>query len=993
MDLLRPHGSPRRIRLQLHVEKACRLFLKAADIGENPLTDSREPGHPVGLKVCQIHLIALVSVTIKYRCGSKTYRFVAVYIAESPIFQLQVTFAAMQESTQSAFNPVKLVESLKLRTSEQQDAQEFSKLFMAHLDTEFAKQSDPGLKTLISDQGKQSYCTICEKCQHRSERDSDFLEIEVNIKEAKRYTELKELPPVVHFSLLRFVYDLASMERKKSKHTISFPTFIDMDRFLGPPEERKQRGKQNSGKSKNLYELRGVLLHKGASAYHGHYEAQVFDLQNKAWYQFNDETVTKIDSLEAKPNTSKDKPKAEADSKGKKANGHSQQQPKKRRRVDSDSDIEIIEFVSSPPAPKGTSAPENTAYISSKEAYMLVYSRIDDNRKAEMKDCVAGQSCGGGLKMRAATPDALTPPHRAQQAVSTLNDAHQEACKAFVQRERETIARFDEIRNRMREVYKSWNITLRDQQARSESPNGVHHADKADDTKTSEASVPAEQQTNVSDLVSDITPREQVSSISEIVCSHGKLDPDKGSDMKLITKIAYERIATEDHYGWNPVLSPADVCELCVKNMFTVGEDDPGFWVSKQWLKDWRLTKPKMHSASQGDLPPDAAEFVQHVRCEHGGLSANVTARRKISPEIPNRVLSAKLSSTFQKKTGVNIEDRRKRRSYSAGPLIAVENTGGRMDHDIAICQDCRLKRKSDFDMTEITVRILGAKDPIPTSGSCTEESVQVSQQHLGPRPITTYGSRKAGGLRQSNRIRQGRQVKQRRVTITKAMTVKDLKVSLQEELNVPVISQRLFYRGAELEDSSATVLSLGILANDFLDLREQTEDIDLLSDTDNERDKRKRRKEGPGFGGTLLSILNTYRVKATKAIGTSYICNNSELAVMRTSTSLDNGPTMSTACATADCVATETSFTVTCDATVDGEEGIPDDTAATVRTTCCAAAVSAFDCDPEPSWPSPAILELKAWAVTVRTCCCLARACNSGPASLGDATTWDWAS
>jgi len=26
-----------------------------------------------------------------------------------------------------------------------------------------------------------------------------------------------------------------------------------------------------------IYELRGVLLHKGPSAYHGHYEAQVFD--------------------------------------------------------------------------------------------------------------------------------------------------------------------------------------------------------------------------------------------------------------------------------------------------------------------------------------------------------------------------------------------------------------------------------------------------------------------------------------------------------------------------------------------------------------------------------------------------------------------------------------------------------------------------------------------------------------------------------------------
>lgn len=27
-----------------------------------------------------------------------------------------------------------------------------------------------------------------------------------------------------------------------------------------------------------VYELRGVLLHKGASAYHGHYEAQVYDV-------------------------------------------------------------------------------------------------------------------------------------------------------------------------------------------------------------------------------------------------------------------------------------------------------------------------------------------------------------------------------------------------------------------------------------------------------------------------------------------------------------------------------------------------------------------------------------------------------------------------------------------------------------------------------------------------------------------------------------------
>ena len=44
---------------------------------------------------------------------------------ESPIFHLQVTFAALQEGNKAVFNPVKLVESLRLRTTEQQDAQEY----------------------------------------------------------------------------------------------------------------------------------------------------------------------------------------------------------------------------------------------------------------------------------------------------------------------------------------------------------------------------------------------------------------------------------------------------------------------------------------------------------------------------------------------------------------------------------------------------------------------------------------------------------------------------------------------------------------------------------------------------------------------------------------------------------------------------------------------------------------------------------------------------
>ena len=107
---------------------------------------------------------------------------------------------------------------------------------------------------------KRYFCSSCEALQ-----------------DATRYTELRELPPVLHFSLLRFIYDVSTMERKKSKHTISFPLTLDMRQFLGPKEMRESS--LSFDNQDYLYELRGILLHKGTSAYHGHYEAQVKDAQ------------------------------------------------------------------------------------------------------------------------------------------------------------------------------------------------------------------------------------------------------------------------------------------------------------------------------------------------------------------------------------------------------------------------------------------------------------------------------------------------------------------------------------------------------------------------------------------------------------------------------------------------------------------------------------------------------------------------------------------
>jgi hypothetical protein len=62
-----------------------------------------------------------------------------------------------------------------------------------------------------------------------------------------------------------------------------------------------------------------------------------------------------------------------------------------------------------------------------------------------------------------------------------------------------------------------------------------------------------------------------------------------------------------------------------------------------------------------------------------------------------------------------------------------------------------------------------------------------------------------------------------------------------------------LFYRGRELADNADTAVSLGILADDLLDLREENEDERNLTDSETSQGKKKRREEGRGFGGTLL--------------------------------------------------------------------------------------------------------------------------------------------
>ncbi|KDO22072.1 hypothetical protein SPRG_12059 [Saprolegnia parasitica CBS 223.65] len=226
---------------------------------------------------------------------------------------LQRLFASMQFSAKSFADPQAFSGTLSLNEDIQQDAHEFTKLLLTHLESIFAFSSDERQRSFINEhfRGRMQNVTTCLRCNMASNRTEAFSDLSLGIRghatvrdslEAFLAPELLEgdnmyfcghcqskqratrqiqldynaLPPTLSLHFMRFVYDVRLQAKKKVQDAIAMSETL----VLGPHE----------------YKLTAVLNHKGTTAHAGHYTATVFSPDVGQWCCFNDVDVSLVDA-------------------------------------------------------------------------------------------------------------------------------------------------------------------------------------------------------------------------------------------------------------------------------------------------------------------------------------------------------------------------------------------------------------------------------------------------------------------------------------------------------------------------------------------------------------------------------------------------------------------------------------------------------------------------------------------------------------------------
>ncbi|KAJ7426495.1 Ubiquitin carboxyl-terminal hydrolase 48 [Willisornis vidua] len=533
------------------------------------------------------------------------------YEPQSICEHLQYLFALLQNSKRRYIDPSAFVKALGLDTAQQQDAQEFSKLFMSLLEDTLSKQKNPDVRNIVQKQfcGEYAYVTVCNQCGRESKLVSKFYELELNIQGHKQLTDcitefLKEeklegdnryfcetcqskqnatrkirllsLPCTLNLQLMRFVFDRQTGHKKKLNTYIGFSELLDMEPFM----------EQKNGL--HVYELSAVLIHRGVSAYSGHYIAHVKDPQTGEWYKFNDEDIEKMEGKKLQLGIEEDLAEP------------SKSQTRK------------------PKCGKGTHCSRN--------AYMLVY-RLQAREKSL----------------------TVEVPAFLQELVERDNCKFEEWCNEMAEMRKQSVARGKIKHEEVKELYQRLP-------AEAGSPYDFISLEW------------------LQKWLDESTPPKPIDNTA-CLCSHGKLHPDKISLMKRISEYVadffYRRYGGGPRLNVKALCKDC-VVERCrilrlknqlnedykaVTNLLKVTvKGNDGFWVGKASLRSWRQlaleqlneqdedaehSNGKMNGNAQNKdesneekrEEEEELNFNEDIVCPHGDLCISENERRVVSKE------------------------------------------------------------------------------------------------------------------------------------------------------------------------------------------------------------------------------------------------------------------------------------------------------------------------------------------------------------------------
>ncbi|GAB5576103.1 ubiquitin carboxyl-terminal hydrolase 40 isoform X1 [Prionailurus iriomotensis] len=226
--------------------------------------------------------------------------------------QLQRMFAQLLLLDQDAASTTDLTDSFGWTSDEemrQHDVQELNRILFSALETSLVGTSGHDLISRLY-HGTIVNQVVCKECKNVSEKQEDFLDLTVAVKnvsgledalwnmyveeevfdydnlyhcgtcdrlvKAAKSAKLRKLPPFLTVSLLRFNFDFVKHERYKETSCYTFPLRINLKPFCEQSE---------LDDLEYVYDLFSVIIHQGG-CYGGHYHVYIKDVDHLGNWQF-----------------------------------------------------------------------------------------------------------------------------------------------------------------------------------------------------------------------------------------------------------------------------------------------------------------------------------------------------------------------------------------------------------------------------------------------------------------------------------------------------------------------------------------------------------------------------------------------------------------------------------------------------------------------------------------------------------------------------------